>query len=187
MVISVVVLISVFGMASARKTLLMAILGGAIIYTQFEIDSDLFYMERIIKSSQETIDNPFTDVSSAERLLSYVEPFEHLAGNPIWLVAGSGRAGSKVSNRTGDSRFGGQLYDEGGLATHSAFSMAYYSFGFVAAICQVLLIVKGFRFIYLRMRISRRVSADQKLIWQSLFMCWVAFTLWWGLRSRHGR
>jgi hypothetical protein len=175
MVGSVVVLISVFGMASGRKVLLMAALCAAIVATQFDIDSDDFLMERLIKSSQQTIEDPFADRSTAERLLSYVEPFAHLVDNPIWLLAGSGRTGAKTTG----SRFGGQLFDEGRLATHSAFSMAYYSFGFVAAICQVLLIANGFLFINKRLRMSRRLSHEQKVVWQSLFMCWVTLTLWW--------
>lgn len=181
MVASVVILISVFGLASARKILLLSVAGGVIMFTQFNINSDLFYMERLISASQDTIDNPFADVSTAERLLSYIEPIAHLAENPIWLFVGAGRTGDRGSTSGGMSE---PLYDEGGRATHSAFAMAYYSFGFIATVCQVLLIITGFVFIFSRMRISRRVSKDQQLVWQALFMSWTTFTLWWG--SGHG-
>lgn len=184
MVGAAVFLISVFGLASARKILLMAVAGGVIVFTQFNLHSDLFLMDELIERTRVTIDNPFADVSTTERLYSYIEPFEHLAENPVWLFAGAGRTGNRVSSREGIAGFGGQLYDEGGRATHSAFSMAYYSFGFIAAVCQVLLIINGFLFIFRRMRISRRADTVQKLVWQSLFMCWTTFTLWWA--SGHG-
>ena len=176
MVTSVILLVAVFGMASGRKILLIAMAAAAIILTQFSINSELFYMEKIIKGTQSTIDNPFTDISTRERVFSYIEPFEHLAENPIWFIVGAGRTGNRVTNRGGLEV---QLYDEGGRATHSAFSMAYYSFGMIAAMCQVLLIFRGFIFILRRMRLSQHSDPHQKLVWQTLFICWCPMTLWW--------
>jgi hypothetical protein len=177
MVALAVVMLGIFGLASARRLMIMAVVGIAIALTQIDLDRDWFLTERIVKSSQSATDNPFADISVRERLFSYIEPFDYLAEHPEWVLFGGGRTGSRSATR---HLVGEQLYDEGGLATHSAFGMAFYSFGLPGVVCQVALIVLGFLFIRRRMRWAKRVSREQALTWQSLFMCWVMMTLWWG-------
>ncbi len=172
----VIFLVAVFGLASGRKILLSVMVAGSIAANQLDIDSDLFYFSRIYDSLKTSIDNPFADASTSERVLSFVEPFDHLIANPLWLVAGAGQTGNKMKNR---GKLGNQLYDELGLATHSAFAKAYYNFGVAAAICQILFIALSFRFIFfraLRMRVSNK---NQQLIWQSLLVSWCTYSLWW--------
>ena len=122
----VLILVSVFGLARGRAIVLIVIVGGLIAAPQLDIDSRLFGHDRVIASAKRTIDDPFSDDSTVERLLSYVQPVTHLIENPTWVLLGAGRTGNRVS-RTGG--IGGQLYDEVRLATHSGFAMAYYSFG----------------------------------------------------------
>lgn len=172
----VLFLIAIFGLAGGRKILLMVLVVGSIVVTQIEIDTDLFFFDRIFGQAKVTLDDPLSDVSTTERLLSYVEPFGHLWNNPSWLLAGAGGSGSKLQSR-GDLKV--QLYDEIGLATHSAFSKSYYSFGVVAAVCQVLFVILGFRFIIVRVLRTPAADKDQKIIWQSLLMSWSTYSLWW--------
>ena len=176
MVSAVVFLVAVFGLVSGRKILLAVVIGGGVAATQMDIDMELFYLDRIEGQARLTIDNPLADASTSERLLSFVQPFGHLAENPSWLIAGSGRAGNRATRR-GDLE--GQLFDEGGLATHSTFAMAYYSFGFPAAVCQVLFVILGFLFTMKRAFRMQLAVQGQKVVWQGLFMCWCTYTLWW--------
>lgn len=177
----VILLIGVFGLASGRRILLVVVAGIAFAATQLDIDRDLFFFEHIEKKSTVAIENPFDDASILERLLSFVQPFGHVAENPSWIIAGAGRTGGRLA-RTGSLE--DQLYDEGGLATHSGFAMAYYTFGTMAAICQVLFIILGFKFILARVRTVPRQDRDEAVVWQALLMCWCCYTLWWG--SGHG-
>ncbi|MFC1775872.1 hypothetical protein ACFL3I_00850 [Pseudomonadota bacterium] len=176
MVIVVVLLVGVFGLVSGRKILLAVVIGGGLAATQMDIDMELFYFDRITESTQETMDNPFSDVSTTERLLSFIQPFGHLVENPSWLLAGSGRAGQRATRR---GNIGGQLYDEVGLANHSAFSTAYYSFGVPAVVCQVLFVALGFLFTMKRAFRMKAADPHQKVVWQGLFMCWCTYSLWW--------
>jgi hypothetical protein len=177
----IVFLIAIFGLASGRRILLIAVAGMGLAATQFNVDRDLFYFEHIEKKSRSAIDNPFEDASVTERLLSFVQPFNHVADNPSWIVAGAGRTGNRIA-RTGGLEE--QLYDEGGLATHSGFAMSYYSFGVAAAICQLLFIVLGFRFILSRVRAVPKQDKQEAIVWQALLMSWSCYALWWG--SGHG-
>ena len=181
MVGAVILLIALFGFAHGRRILLAALAVGAIAYSQVNISPDLFFFDRVIGETQETLENPLLDASTKERIYSFVEPFDHLMSNPEWLVAGAGQSGNKMRNR-GNIRE--QIYDEIGLATHSGFAKSYYNFGVVAALCQVLFIVLGFHLIITRILHIPKTATEQKFIWQSLLMSWVTYSLWWA--SGHG-
>ena len=178
---TVIFLVAIFNLAGARRILLMTLIVATVTATQVKIDSDLFYFDRIFGEAQVTIENPFEDNATTERLFSFVEPFDHLLNNPAWLLAGAGQSGNKMRTR-GDLKE--QLYDEIGLATHSAFAKSYYNFGVVAAICQIVFVLTGFRLIIKRVFKSNVINKEQQLIWQSLLMSWCTYTLWWG--SGHG-
>jgi len=147
-----------------------------LLIHQYGLHSDKFRVDRIVKASQRTLTQPFEDRGTTERLLSFIEPFAHLWENPFWLIMGAGRTGQRMSRR---GNIEAQLFDEGGLATHSAFALAYYSFGFPAAICQVLLMLFGFRLILRRLRFLEKPNQEHVLIWQSLLMAWCGMALWW--------
>jgi len=169
-------MIAIFGFTGGRRNILIAAIGCMLLIHQYGLHSDHFMIDRIMKSTQRTLNQPFEDKGTTERLQSFTEPFAHLWENPFWLIMGAGRTGQRMSRR-GD--IAAQLFDESGLATHSAFAMAYYSFGLPAAICQVLLILFGFRLILQRLRSLEKPNQEHVLIWQSLLMAWCGMALWW--------
>jgi O-antigen ligase len=70
-------------------------------------------------------------------------------------------------------------YDEGSLATHSSFSMAYYLFGLPAAICHLLLIYAALRRIVQRLR-----KSGSPVYWQLFLGTYVCMIPW--LLFEHG-
>ena len=157
-------LISVFGFAGGRRTILIVGLGCALAVSHFGLHSNMFMIDRIIKRTDMAMNVPLEGASERERFLSYTEPLEHLMDNPIWLMAGAGRTGERMSRR---GNLVSQLYDEAGLATHSAFAMAYYCFGLPAAICQVLLMISAFRYILRRAGAAARRKQQEQLLCQN--------------------
>ncbi len=165
----------IFGFGGGRrKVFILVSLCLLIVYVYGE-QSDLFMMNRLKVRTQATINAPLEDPAERERFASYFEPFEHLSENPTWLIAGAGRTGGKLIGR---GQLDAQLFNEGALATHSAFSMAYYAFGLPAAICQVLLMLSALRLIVKQLKAYGK-DRQQQLIWQVLLMTWSGLFFWW--------
>lgn len=165
-----------FNLAGARRNLILGTCVLVVALTQIKFDSSLLFVDRVTREANISLERPMQDKSTRERLLSFVEPFGHLLDNPVWLFAGSGRAGKKALSH---GLIEEQLYEEGQLATHSGFAMAYYSFGFMAALCQVAILLLGYRLILRRLRLVGQWAAELRISWQSLLMSWVGMTLWW--------
>ena len=169
-------MISLFGFAGGRRNVMIFAVICLVVVQQYGLYSEKFMVGRVVQKTQTAIHNPLTGESESERFLSYVQPFEHLLKNPSWWLVGAGRTGEKMVNR---GNLKAQLYDEAGLATHSAFAMAYYSYGLPAALIQVLLMISAYRIILIRLRYWGQREGMQKMIWQTLLMSWVGLTLWW--------
>jgi hypothetical protein len=109
--------------------------------------------------------------------LSFTQPFSHLLDNPIWLVAGSGRVGQKLSNR---GNVESELRDQAGLSKHSGFGMAYYCYGLLAAITHSLIMLNGLRLILKRLQgADLKGSQLYKIVWQTFLMAWCGLLFWW--------
>lgn len=170
-------LIAIFGFAGGRRNIIVLVVLCAGVVNYFGIDSKLFMVDRIVIRTEMALDAPYEGESERERFLSYIEPFEHLAKNPSWLVIGVGKTGEKLLRRGSIKE---QLYDQVGLATHSAFAISYYAFGVPGAACQILLVFFGFRLIVQKvLRQKKGKNIDQQLFWQSFFMAWCGYLIWW--------
>jgi O-antigen ligase len=176
LVISIGTLILVFNIGRMRGKVLAAVIGISAGAAVMGVNSEVFYLDRIFTETKVALENPVNDESVSERLLSYVQPFSHLMENPQWLFVGAGITGNKLVSR-GD--LGEQLYDQGGLATHSGFAMSYYAYGLPAMICQILLLLYALKVIQRWIRRSKKLGQDYVVMWHSLLMVWAAFVIWW--------
>lgn len=174
-VIVISIMAGIFGFGGGRRKAFMLVSVCLLIVYFYGEHSDLFMMERLKARTMASINAPLERPEERERFASYYEPFEHLTENPGWLIAGAGRTGSRLSSRGGLET---QLFDEGALATHSAFAMAYYAFGLPAAICQILLMLSALRLILRKLKAFRK-DGQQQLIWQVFLMTWTGLLFWW--------
>ncbi len=72
---------------------------------------------------------PTDDVRESDRLLSYVEPFTHVAKHPVFLILGEGTA----KNRTEPSQ-------QDGAANHSLMGAGYFAHGMLSTFLFLFLI-----------------------------------------------
>lgn len=166
-----------FGFAKSRRNVLLLLLGLAMIVVEVGWESEWFMVDRVVRKTRYTLETPLEEESFAQRLTSYTQPFSHLSENPIWLVAGAGRVGQKLSAR-GDLE--ATLYEAAGLSKHSGFGMAYYCYGLVAAIIHVLIMLNGLRLILRRLRSEPPEGMPlHKIIWRTFLMAWCGLFLWW--------
>jgi hypothetical protein len=137
--------------------------------------SELFMIDRVVKTTQTALEAPTEGRAERERFLSYVEPFSHIVEHPSWVFAGAGRSSQRLARR---GRLDGDvLIDERDRATHSVFSITYYCFGLAAAVCQVGFVIFGFAYLVKRVAIVTVPLAS--LVWKSLFASWCGLTVWW--------
>lgn len=132
-----------FGAGGARRFVIVALSLAYLVFDSIGWDSELFLFERLERRTMAAIENPYEDPQESERILSYVEPFGHLIENPEFLFLGRGQVRAKMAKR-GEISGTQQLYSGVNPATHSAFSMTYYSSGMIAAFCNVFLVMSGF-------------------------------------------
>ena len=166
-----------FGFAKGRRNILILAACLAIIVYQVGWRSELFMVNRVVEKTKLAIDDPYKEESVAQRLLSYTQPFSHLMEHPLWLFAGTGRVGQKLSQR---GNIEAELRDRAGLSKHSGFGMAYYSYGLLAAFTHALIILNGLRFIVRRLQESTpKDSSLHKITWQTFLMTWVGLLCWW--------
>jgi len=169
-------LIGILGYTGRRRIIIIAAALGLLIVNNVGLHSRYFFYDRIERSMERTLAEPFKDKASYERFLSYTQPFQHLLENPIWFIAGAGSAGRKMAIR---GILDHLFYGEGDLATHSAFSMAYFNFGFLGAISHVLLMVFAFALILRNIRHSRSSEPEERLPWHALMAVWLGLIPWW--------
>jgi len=94
--------------------------GGVILW--IGPDSDLLMVDRLERRTVAAVTNPYEDGREWERILAYIEPFEHLAQNPQFFLVGEGSISHRLS-------WDAQLH---GKASHAIFAKGYYAYGLVA-------------------------------------------------------
>ncbi len=133
----VVIMAAFFNSSKVRRPIVLAIGLLILIFSWVGWNSKYFYFERITLTIQAALTDPYGNVSLTERLFSYTEPFQHLFKNPEFFFFGQGFARMKVSDNN--------LSAGSDAATHSVFAAAYYSYGMLAALDYILLLIGGFR------------------------------------------
>lgn len=171
-VAAILCLVFFAGYGKGRLQVLLATILATVVIGIAGVSSNLFYFDRIINKTEVAIYD--RGEGENQRLYSYIEPFQLVIEYPIMLVMGSGTAGEKMARR-------GAKVDEmtGGEHVHSAFGKTFYTFGGVAAFCQLFLMSAGYIFIFRRLVLTRRSSVDQKLPWQVALACWLGLSPWW--------
>jgi len=155
-----------FGLKKIRKLILLPVVLLIIGVGVAGVESNLFFFDRLINRTVVIYDRNFEDERESERILAYVEPFEHVIRNPIYAFIGEGIA----PNRSGLSSIQNQA------ATHALFAKAYYSYGMVAAILYMVLIFGMLKYSYTRIR--KQKSESGSLIGQAIFASVLALFSW---------
>ncbi len=149
----VVAAVLFFSSGKARRGIIIAVLSSLTIFSFVGWGSEYFFFERVENRTQAMIENPYEREEESERIMAYIEPFEHLAANPEYFILGNGLAGSKIVERGGGlgvvSSWGAR-----NVADHAVFAKAYYTYGMVASITYIFLVISGL--MYLQKRIHKR-------------------------------
>ena len=168
----------VFGAGGVRRFVIVALSLAYLVFDSIGWDSELFLFERLKRRTMAAIENPYEDPQESERILSYVEPFGHLMENPEFLFLGRGRARGKTAQR-GEISGTQRLYSRVNRATHSAFSMTYYTSGMIAAFCNVFLVMRGFLKVLHEARSSEHIDGKGRVIPQVMLASLVGMLPWW--------
>lgn len=97
-------------LAHVRRGILLPVAVSTTVILAVGISSQLFFFDRLSNRSQAILENPFQDERESERILAYVEPFQHIAEQPQFLLLGQG-----VTVRYSESRV---VPEQAGKATH---------------------------------------------------------------------
>ncbi|VAX11784.1 hypothetical protein MNBD_GAMMA26-1255 [hydrothermal vent metagenome] len=144
-----------FSSGGSRRGVIIAALTAVIMFSYIGWDSEVFFFERVQVRTIAMIENPYESEYETERLYAYSEPFEHLIENPGFFFVGEGLGADKLASR---GQLGVQrLFDSARAATHAVFAKAYYTYGMLASLVYMLLVVSGF--LYLKDRIRARPKA----------------------------
>lgn len=147
----ILIYISFWGMRNFKKGFLRPVALGIVLVLLAGVNSQIFFFDRLSNRTAAVFDNPLADERESERLLAYVEPFEHLIENPAFLVSGQGMAITKSSN---------VVPEVAGKANHALFAVAYYANGMIAALLYMFLLGSAFFYAF-RHVTGRRAGIGQ--------------------------
>ncbi|CUH97905.1 O-antigen ligase family protein [Leisingera aquaemixtae] len=166
---SLLILLAVllYGFKHVRRGILLPVAVSTTVILAVGITSQLFFFDRLSNRSQAILENPFQDERESERILAYIEPFQHVAEQPQFLLLGEG-----ITVRYSDTR---AVPEQAGKATHAAFAMAYYSYGMLAALLYGSLVLRALR---AAGQLARRKGSFAGLLSQSLLLSVVALLPW---------
>ncbi len=170
-----IILVSLlWGLNHVRRGILFpAAIFGIVIFS-IGVGSSLFFFDRLVNRTAATFDSELASAGEHERLHSYTEPFEHVIERPGFFFLGEG-----VTIRYASSPVASQ---QRGKATHSVFSIAYYSYGMIAALLYTVLIFQILFFTATMIK-SKRGTLSRAFA-QALFLVVVGIIPW--LASAHG-
>lgn len=149
--ILIIFFVIILGLKRVRRGILRPVAFGALLVLMVGVNSEIFFFDRLTNRTAAVFDNPLEDERESERLLAYVEPFEHLVEHPTFLIAGQGVAINKSRTVTPEVA---------GKANHALFAVSYYSNGMLAALLYMFLLVSTF-FYALRHVQARRSGIGQ--------------------------
>ena len=160
-----------FSNTRAKKGIVGALTVGILFFSLVGWHSDWFFFSRVTTSTEEFINNPLAKQRNTQRIFAYSQPFEYLVKNPSFLVLGVGVARRHVP----ESHL---LSSKTELAIHAVFAMAFYSYGFIAAILYMFLLIKSILYSY---RLARNKFNPIRTISQTLFAALLGFSSWFML------
>lgn len=110
------------GARRTRTVTLAAIGATAVLVLAVGVQSDLFMFDRLENRTAAMFDESYSDERESERIMAYVEPFEHVMTHPQFLLVGEGSIAQRLSRQA----------EQRSAATHAIFAKGYYSYGMVA-------------------------------------------------------
>jgi len=128
-----------FGLKHIQRGILIPLTLGVFGILMVGTNSEAFFFDRLIKRSAAAFENPLDNEQESERILSYIEPFEHVLQKPYFLFAGQGNVMGR-SNTV--------IPEVAGKANHSLFGVAYYSKGMIGALLYQFLIATALFFAF---------------------------------------
>jgi hypothetical protein len=135
-------------------------------------DSDLFRFARYEERFRATIEAPLEEGEERARVLSYTEPFVHLANNPLsFFVGRGGTAGHRSPNAP--------VSPEGEEVDHSSFGWSFFGFGAIAAFCNVFMIAYATLRMYRVVQSGRNPRDPQEMAARCLFASVLGMLPWW--------
>lgn len=157
----------IFGLKHIRRGILVPLTLGVFGILMIGINSQVFFFDRLINRSTAAIENPLNNEQESERILSYIEPFDHVLEKPSFLFAGQGYA---------ILRSNAVIPEIAGKANHSLFGVAYYSNGMIAAFLYQFLIANALFFAF--WHVTRRRGTFAGLYSQALFASILVIVPW---------
>jgi len=133
--IIIILFAAFFGLKKIKKGITLPVGFGIILILYIGVNSEVFFFDRLANRTAAVLDNPLEDPRESERLLAYVEPFEHLIENPSFLVVGQG---------IGINKARWVVPEVAHKASHALFAIAYYSNGMIAAFLYMYLLFSAF-------------------------------------------
>lgn len=121
------------------RNILVSIL--SLLYISFNTigwTSENFLFDRIQRRTEAVINNPYDDRRETERIMAYIEPFDHLIKNPRYLFLGEGFAIGKIRTTSyyNINRADHAIFNR---ADHAVFAKAYYAYGMITSFSIILL------------------------------------------------
>lgn len=133
----IIIFVLLIGLSKIKKGILLPVGFGAFLVMMVGVNSELFFFDRLTNRTAAVFDNPLEDERESERLMAYVEPFEHVIENPRFILAGQGLA----INRSDTI-----VPEVAGKANHALFAVSYYTNGMAAAMLHMFLLASAFYF-----------------------------------------
>lgn len=151
--ILIVFFVVFFGLRRIKKGIVLPIGFGVLLVMMVGVNSQVFFFDRLTNRTAAVFENPLADERESERLLAYVEPFEHVTEHPVFLITGQGIA---------INRSKAVVPEVAGKANHALFAVSYYANGMIAALLYMFLLASVF-FYALRHVKARRSGIGQYL------------------------
>lgn len=140
----IVAAVLALGLSTLRRAVIGPVAAGAAVVLLIGVGSEVFFFERLTRSSAKIFDETQVTRSELERFHAYVEPFDHLLENPEFLILGEGNAVGRIA-----------AAEKAGRANHALFAQAYYANGMVAAFLYMLLLAQALHFAFWHVRRRR--------------------------------
>jgi hypothetical protein len=140
------------------------------------VGSSIFFFDRLVTRTAATFEAPLSDERESERILSYTEPFAHVFERPYFFFLGEGVTIRYQKSTTS------VVPQQATKATHSVFSVAYYSYGMIAAVLYITLIYQ--MLIYTAAMSQSGKATISRALGQTLFLVVVGAIPWFA--SAHG-
>jgi len=156
-----------FGLKRVRKGIMLPVMAGTIVILLVGVNSQIFFFERLTNRTAAVFDDPFADKRESERILAYVEPFEHVIENPVFLIAGQGVAINK--SRT-------VVPEVAGKSSHALFAISYFANGMTAALLYMFLLASAF--FYALQHVKARRSGIGEYYSHALLACVLGLAPW---------